>query len=1400
MPVNKHKTNGEKGYRWGSRTLYTYAHGYQGERLPALDRRSAMDAFWSAFEDIAGQGQVVFFGPFQIVGDRKGGILAKLEVKGSIEEVSGKPAVHIGYIGVDKDNRKKGYGAQVMQMLVDAADRVGLGMDLEVHPVAERDDRKPAMNAKQLTAFYGKFGFEKVRGGTAGYMVRKARSDEAVERLPAADVRIEITDLPDALNDVVRVRALARERTRGSPQDARGFLVRAYDPARPRLKKPIGGLSVLASDGNPLTRCAESIREIQQRHGSIVPMTATHTDLDDRYHGRGIGLALYIAAAREAGRRGAMIVAHDCERTNDAWDSFTSDDAKRIWSSRRFAEAVEVHGFVAYAPPETREERLPVASPKGLTFTYDGFPWPSSAVLYHTTIAYRAILRDGFKTRAELKAETGVYVQATGGGTNEAISFALDRRVNEAIVVGLRVMMQGAKGEMTLGALWDIARAECPKGAEDAWTSRTGWTEEHTEMLDRGYRLKKSPPMNLPTLSDLPPGSIVHQTWIDIVKPLEVSDTHTQAQADAWNAEAAKKVHTWWEPLAADKSRWDGDRVGETWRRDVFAEHYKAILAFGESHKECYNPLFFGTNMDLLSELDEADIGIVGVHASNPRIVLPPNAAVDFGYLPIEAARYWRSSLSELEHSAAWDLDHSNAKHSHLDLPKFRGDKLGDFTIDTSQPPVWTPEHTLVALNSMSEVRAYCTRCLEIDKWESESGSEVQARIPGDRSVTYPYFREFQPRRAVDLPGEVVRDEARWRTMETLPSSASADSALARAEQAYEDARAAEASWYANAWEAFVTAAQSGDPSTEEALDALGQHLPREHLTVLYNENTAAHQMQLRAAGRWYTDTRPDTFDEKRAIQKAVAAASEARASARTAAGRDPVTGETKAETRKRQHADAKAFRASLPDEGEYPDLLTDRPNGSGRRDEDFEETDGPVLHWRSNVGRHGSSHHLRYMLNDEAVAGLTLRVGPRGAATIDRVYTDPAHRRQGYAKALLDYAKGYFRSVKHSKDLTGHGAAWKAGVEERLPDGSLRFVNIAPYDLRFYLPRDDAEFEFTLERVDPRDRQLSPRPVHGGQQLVNTYAKAMKNGDTFPPVVLLERHTDERWGDELETPIVEIFDGNHRVAAARQAGVPLLAYVGRKPGTPTLITGASVVEERLPSEQSTWTVHGYKITYDDLWNISPRIDERGTEGADEAASLLNTLQFPLTIYRGMNVAPGKSVKPIVFGNRPDPWTWSRGVAEHFANLTHDSAFDSGKVVRGGKPVLLSAIVDSPDDVDWAETMDLYLGFSVSSWSEKHTENEIVVRRARDVQEIPLTRSERLSIPRDTALDIATEIYRAGVSPEAQRLASEFMIWLFSDGDKVLEGVDLHAVSDLLKRPGYRTILAEVVQATLGAP
>ena len=373
-----------------------------------------------------------------------------------------------------------------------------------------------------------------------------------------------------------------------------------------------------------------------------------------------------------------------------------------------------------------------------MTFNLDGFAWPQDTTLYHTTIGYRAIQREGFKVRDDLDG-----MQATGGGTARAISFAVDPRVCQAILVGLYVLREGARFDMLLADLWQRARSQLPKAAEQAWASfeAEGWTPETIERCDAGWKhgARHTFPVRR---AELPEGAEPTKSWQSVIEPHRVGATDLDANERA----RADMFTEWWEPATPE------------WRRERFAEHYKRILSFGEGARECYNPVFWGTNMEALAKLDERDLGIFATQARIPRVSPDPAAAIWLGYLTRpEAVRNedaLRSMNDSTERALEWkpgtfEIERP-AQHLYARL-RAGIDKIGPFTVEDSGER--TRASTMVGVSSMSEVRVYDPSRIEINADESENAPAYFERR-GYGAITFRYFREMDNMTA---PGERVR-------------------------------------------------------------------------------------------------------------------------------------------------------------------------------------------------------------------------------------------------------------------------------------------------------------------------------------------------------------------------------------------------------------------------------------------------------------------------------------------------------------------------------------------------------------------------------------------------------------------------------------------------------------------
>lgn len=181
--LEAHRAALHPGLRAALPELMRLAFGSGSRAVIRLTGRSSTPArlaelrerFFDALDADAGEGQTIYMGPFVVVGDRKGGVLGKLEVYVRSMPTSGEPGVSLSYIGVTPGERKQGRGTRLLRVVLEAADDVGLPVYLNVSPQKEQGDARPPMNKRQLRAFYAKFGFHPVPGMEADYMERDAR-------------------------------------------------------------------------------------------------------------------------------------------------------------------------------------------------------------------------------------------------------------------------------------------------------------------------------------------------------------------------------------------------------------------------------------------------------------------------------------------------------------------------------------------------------------------------------------------------------------------------------------------------------------------------------------------------------------------------------------------------------------------------------------------------------------------------------------------------------------------------------------------------------------------------------------------------------------------------------------------------------------------------------------------------------------------------------------------------------------------------------------------------------------------------------------------------------------------------------------------------------------------------
>lgn len=121
--------------------------------------------------------------------------------------------------------------------------------------------------------------------------------------------------------------------------------------------KNVGEMS--AFDVAPQTlasSCRESLQRLSKRVGFPLDAYVVHyARIPPRFHGMGIGTAMYLAAAEGASRLNGALVQHRCfhDDEEERVRGTTSAMARRVWRGNRFRDHTEMSGgAVAYMPED----------------------------------------------------------------------------------------------------------------------------------------------------------------------------------------------------------------------------------------------------------------------------------------------------------------------------------------------------------------------------------------------------------------------------------------------------------------------------------------------------------------------------------------------------------------------------------------------------------------------------------------------------------------------------------------------------------------------------------------------------------------------------------------------------------------------------------------------------------------------------------------------------------------------------------------------------------------------------------------------------------------------------------------------------------------------------------------
>jgi len=361
-----------------------------------------------------------------------------------------------------------------------------------------------------------------------------------------------------------------------------------------------------------------------------------------------------------------------------------------------------------------------------LTLNRAGFPWPIDYEIFHATTGLRAIRRGGFKVRRQGLAS------AVGGGPDKSVSFTLDPRVADSILVGLFTLRAGARGELGLGDLWKKFRSEAPGAIRTykEWSERSYHrSPDEFRFLDEGYLRVEASFGGIP-----PPGAV----------PID----------NGWQGSNGWYHLRWWQmPVtAAEKAKARIKRI------EAFSDLYKTLLATGEDVHECTNPLFWNPDMEALAELSDVDLGFISARSTIPRVCLDAMGSIQTGYLEPSVARLWSGILSRYNRDCSQPLEWDRYEGESMLYNAPSNERIGDFAIvdEGKLGPSATMSYHWV----MAELRVYDVKQIELVSF-TDGRTRLEKRGLWGRA-TCPWFdgKDIESVRPM-LPGQVLLDRGR---------------------------------------------------------------------------------------------------------------------------------------------------------------------------------------------------------------------------------------------------------------------------------------------------------------------------------------------------------------------------------------------------------------------------------------------------------------------------------------------------------------------------------------------------------------------------------------------------------------------------------------------------------------
>lgn len=370
-----------------------------------------------------------------------------------------------------------------------------------------------------------------------------------------------------------------------------------------------------------------------------------------------------------------------------------------------------------------------------------GFAWPKETWLYHATTGMRRLLDEGFKTREQLGG-----AHALGGGPDNGISFALDRRVTRSIAVGLNTLRRAARWEIGIGDLILQTERTAPKGLRGLLeTIRT--TPEDIVRYDQALTRVALGHSTGALYGYFGVESLTEKEWEELAPNIEDAKEH-------FAGPGATKPYLveGWAPIGAvidvkpdANARWKQ-------HNENFAEAYKNLLANASGWKELYNPVFWATSMDALALKEEDDVGIVRCRVNAEWVCADWRSAEDAG---LEPEAHLRGPMSASDWSDSCDNHLGDKARARARNEEPRGWYSSPHTVGGTKWDAPDPSDTIAYRGSLTEIRVYDPKMIvDLERYETfdDLRHEIDSSffnkgIDGiDDPFAYPWFRSYTPR------------------------------------------------------------------------------------------------------------------------------------------------------------------------------------------------------------------------------------------------------------------------------------------------------------------------------------------------------------------------------------------------------------------------------------------------------------------------------------------------------------------------------------------------------------------------------------------------------------------------------------------------------------------------------